>query len=108
MTLHPQGLEAEVNAYLTDVKSSNDIVKYWQDNQHIYLTIFKLTMNILPIEGTSVPLPELMETLQMLKFSLKQGQFLNFTTGMSKEDEVAVLEAMLTAEDSIPKDVEAY
>ncbi|PBK80382.1 hypothetical protein ARMGADRAFT_1040113 [Armillaria gallica] len=74
MTLHPQGLETEVNAYLTDVKSSNDMVKYWQ----------------------------------MLKFFLKQGQFLNFTTGMSKEDEVAVLEAMLTAEDSIPKDVEAY
>ncbi|PBK88349.1 hypothetical protein ARMGADRAFT_1034021 [Armillaria gallica] len=78
MTLHPQGLEAE------------------------------LTMDIPPIQGTSVPLPELMEALQMLKFFLKQGQFLNFTTGMSKEDEVAVLEAMLTAEDSIPKDVEAY
>ncbi|KAK0439304.1 hypothetical protein EV421DRAFT_1737834 [Armillaria borealis] len=29
-TLYPQGLEAEVNAYLTDVKSSNDMVKYWQ------------------------------------------------------------------------------
>ncbi len=29
-TLHPQGFEAEVNAYLTDVKSVNYMVKYWQ------------------------------------------------------------------------------
>ncbi|PBK81200.1 hypothetical protein ARMGADRAFT_948532, partial [Armillaria gallica] len=48
------------------------------------------------------------EALQMLKFSLKQGQFINFTAGTSKEDEIAVLEATLNAEDSILEDVEAY
>ncbi len=30
ITIHPQSLEAEVEAYLSDVKTSHDIVKYWQ------------------------------------------------------------------------------
>jgi len=59
-------------------------------------------MDILPIQGSSVPCervfssgkettmdrrnrisPELMEALQLLKFSLKQGHPLDFTTGTS-------------------------
>ncbi|KAK0457633.1 uncharacterized protein EV420DRAFT_1748418 [Desarmillaria tabescens] len=30
ITMHPQSLEAEVDAYLSDVKTSHNIVKYWQ------------------------------------------------------------------------------
>jgi len=37
---------------------------------------------------------ELMEALQMLKFSFRSGHILNFTAGTSQEDEVADLEQM--------------
>ncbi|KAK0209772.1 hypothetical protein IW262DRAFT_1302046 [Armillaria fumosa] len=36
-TVHPQSLEAEVQAYLSDVKCGNDIVKYWQDEEIVTL-----------------------------------------------------------------------
>ena len=84
-------------------------------------------MDILPIQGSAVPCervfssaketmaarrnrisPELMEALQMLKFSMKKGQGLNFTAGTSKIDEVAVLEAIDTEEAKFPEDMMAF
>ena len=84
-------------------------------------------MDILPIQGSAVPCervfssaketmaarrnrisPELMEALQMLKFSTKKGQGLNFTAGTSKIDEVAVLEAIDTEEAKFPEDMMAF
>ena len=52
--------------------------------------------------------PELMEALQMLKFSTKKGWGLNFTAGTSKIDEVAVLEAIDTEEAKFPEDMMAF
>ncbi len=142
--MHLQSLEAEVDAYLSDVKTSHDIVKYWQvslfvevlqhlvahqfqDNQLVYPTIFMMAMDILPIQGTSVPCecvfssgketttarqnwlsPELMEALQMLKFAFKRGQFLNFTEGTSKEAEVVALETLLAEQDRVPEDITTF
>ena len=70
-------------------------------------------MDILPIQGSSVPCEHvfssaketmtacrnrighvLMEALQMLKFSWRNGQRLDFTQGISREDEIAELELL--------------
>ena len=44
----------------------------------------------------------LMEMLQMLKFSLKSGRQLDFS---SREDVIAYLESVLEAETTIPEDI---
>ena len=73
--------------------------------------IFKLAMDILPIQGSAVPCehvfslaketmmarrsqisPELMRALQLLKFSVKQGRGLDFTNGFDWTDELTELE----------------
>jgi hypothetical protein len=46
---------------------------------------------------------ELMEALQLLKFSFKKGRELNFTVGVSEEDEIKEMEAV--AESAIPEDM---
>jgi hypothetical protein len=75
-------------------------------------------MDFLAIQGSAVPcervfssaketttarrnriLPELMEALQMLKFSFRAGHILNFTAGTSKEDEIRNLESVSEASD---------
>jgi hypothetical protein len=67
-------------------------------------------MDILPIQASLVPCervfsssketitarrnslsPQLVEALQLLKFSTKQGRGMNFTQGWKKEDEIADL-----------------
>jgi hypothetical protein len=67
-------------------------------------------MDILPIQASSVPCervfsssketitarrnslsPQLVEALQLLKFSTKQGRGMNFTQGWKKENEIANL-----------------
>ena len=51
---------------------------------------------------------DLMEMLQMLKFSLKGGESLNFTQGTSREDVVSYLDTLLDEENSVPEDIHAY
>jgi hypothetical protein len=90
-------------------------------------TIFALAMDILPIQGSSVPCervfsdaketttprrnrlsPEMMEALQMLKFSAKRGRELNFTSATSKLSEEEALDLAQTEQGSIPVDHESY
>lgn len=81
-------------------------------------------MDIIPIQGSAVPCErvfssaketttarrnrissELMEALQMLKFSFKKGRGLDFTTGTSREDELEDMEDTLEKEGFVPEDV---
>ena len=83
-------------------------------------------MDILPIQGSAVPCervfsssketmaarrsrikPELMEALQMLKFSVKKGRGLDFTTGLGWEAELDELETLTMARALIPEDLTA-
>jgi hypothetical protein len=50
--------------------------------------------------------PDLMEALQLLKFSLRQGRALDFTAGTSWEDERAEMEASHNA--SSPDDLDSF
>jgi len=96
-----------------------------QENQHQYPILFHLAMDILPIQGSSVPCehvfssgketttdrrscisPELMEALQLLKFSLRQGHPLDFTTGTSWDDELAEVETAHNAHE--PEDLDSF
>ena len=82
-----------------------------QANQEQYPHIFQLAMDILPIQATSVPcervfssgkdtmtaqqnriVPDLMEALQILKYSVRKGRSLNFTEGMSWDEELKEFE----------------
>ena len=84
-------------------------------------------MDILPIQGSAVPcervfssaketmsarrnhiLLELMEALQMLKFSLQKGRGLSFTEGWDKESELRELEKLASDEGMIPEDMMAF
>jgi len=51
---------------------------------------------------------DLMEMLQMLKFSLKSGQTLNFTQGISREDVLEFIQSIQDGENAVPEDVNAY
>ena len=52
--------------------------------------------------------PELMEALQMLKFSVKKGWGLDFTTGLGWEVELDELETLTMARALIPEDLTAF
>ncbi|KDR68046.1 hypothetical protein GALMADRAFT_78953 [Galerina marginata CBS 339.88] len=51
---------------------------------------------------------DLMEMLQMLKFSIKAGKRLDFSTGTTREDVIAFLEASLNEEIAVPDNIDAY
>jgi hAT family C-terminal dimerisation region len=93
-----------------------------QQNRRRFPTIFRLAMDVLPIQGSAVPCervfsssaetdaarrnkisPELMEALQVLKFALKKRRLV-FTQGMAKEAELKVLEEA----DSRPEDADSF
>ncbi|KAF5342876.1 hypothetical protein D9758_016086 [Tetrapyrgos nigripes] len=80
-------------------------------------------MDILPVQGSSVSSErvfssagedttkrhswmhhDLMEALQMLKFSLKRGTPINFTVGMKAEEEIDRLLGLLAAKDEVLED----
>jgi len=50
----------------------------------------------------------LMEQLQMLKFSFKQGQSLNFMAGTSEKEIVDYLERMTGGPDNASEDLHAF
>jgi hypothetical protein len=49
-----------------------------------------------------------MEALQLLKFSVRNGRGLNFTQGLSAEDEMSELEALMEDMSCIPRDINAF
>ena len=82
-------------------------------------------MDVLPIQGSSIPCervfssgketttaqrsrisPELMEALQLLKFSFRRGCFLDFTAGSSWDDELAEMEAAHNT--NLPDDLDSF
>ena len=84
-------------------------------------------MDIIPIQGSAVPCErvfssaketmtarrsrissELMEALQVLKFSIRKGQSLTFTAGTSCFEELNELEVLNTEEALIPVDIMAF
>ncbi|KAJ7472383.1 hypothetical protein B0H11DRAFT_1729332, partial [Mycena galericulata] len=52
--------------------------------------------------------PELMEALQMLKFSIKKGRGLNFTAGTSREAELALMELDMAESGLVPEDATGF
>ncbi len=98
-----------------------------QENQKQYPTIFSFALDILPIQGTAVPFEpvysrgpetdtlwrnrlgvEAMEALQMLKFSIRKGQGLNFTDGLDEALQIEELEALLHQQTLVPEDMQAF
>ena len=99
-----------------------------QENQTRYPTLFHLTMDILPIQGSAVSCervfssaketmtmwrnhigPDLMEALQILKFSVKHStSVLNFTSGWDENAAMAELEKAMEAEALIPEDISSF
>ena len=84
-------------------------------------------MDILPIPASAVPCervfssaketttarhgrisPQLMESLQMLKFSIRNGPSLNFMVGTSREEEIKELEGRAKESAQLPEDITSY
>ena len=82
---------------------------------------------ILPIQGSSVPCervfpsaketmtdrrsciqPELMEALQLLKYSVKHGRSLSFTAGYSCREEEKELERLMMIDEDAPENLKAF
>lgn len=51
---------------------------------------------------------DLMEALQMLKYAFNHGRGLNFTAGMSKDDEIKWLEALMDEQGAVPEDITSF
>lgn len=98
-----------------------------QEHRNQYPTIFKLAMDILPIQGSAVPCewvfssakqtmtdrrnnisPELMEALQVLKYSVKRGHPLDFTSHYSWKERMDELEAIMDDTVKVPNDYKDY
>jgi hypothetical protein len=90
-------------------------------------TVLSLALDVLPIQASSVPCervfssgketttprrsrisPDLMEALQVLKFSVRQGVALSFTTGMDWDDELKELESGDLHSQRIPEDIGSF
>jgi hypothetical protein len=84
-------------------------------------------MDILPIQASAVPCervfsssketmtarrsrisPELMEGLQLLKYSIRQGRGLNFTDGMDWGQELQELEMYGEMQKQVPDDITSF
>ena len=100
---------------------------FFQENQLCFPTLFAAALDFLPIQGSAVPCErvfslvketmsprrnrinaELMEALQMLKFTINRGQGLDFTCGTSKESELQTLELSMSEEVTVPEDINAF
>ncbi|KAH7904016.1 hypothetical protein BJ138DRAFT_1019731 [Hygrophoropsis aurantiaca] len=49
-----------------------------------------------------------MEALQILKFSFKHGERLNFTSGTTKEEEISIMEAVFADQMRVPEDINSF
>ena len=86
-----------------------------------------LAVDMLAIQGSSVPCErvfssgketmsahrnrmkyDLMEALQMLKFSINRGKELNFTAGLGRQDELHMLEKLDHLDSLVPEDLMAF
>jgi len=106
-------LEDEIEAYLLDSQAADSSIGYWQANQHRFPTLFLAALDYLAIQGSAVPCErvfssaketitmrrnrmgyDLMEALQMLKFTLRNHRVLDFSVGITKEAEIFRLEEL--------------
>ena len=106
---------------------SLELTVYIKENQLRYPTLFRLAMDILPIQASAVPCervfssgketmtarrnrisPMLMEALQILKFAIIHGHNLNFTTGLGLKDEMEWLSTLETQRSGIPEDLPSF
>ncbi|KAF5347876.1 hypothetical protein D9757_013414 [Collybiopsis confluens] len=120
-------LTEEVDQYLAEHSSATSSIVYWQEHCTRYPTIYKLAMDVLPIQGTSVPServfssagetntkrrsrisPEMMQALQVLKFGIKSRGSLNFTAGLTQEEQLQYLESVTEDRFTVPSDMRAY
>ena len=84
-------------------------------------------MDILPIQGSSVPCeqvflsaketmtdcrnhisPELVEGLQLLKYTVKHEYSINFQAGSSWEEERVAIEMLMQIDSEVPENLKAY
>lgn len=84
-------------------------------------------MDVIPIQASAVPCervfssaketitdrrnriaPKLMEALQMLKFSVRHGRGLDFTSGTSRSAELEDLETRERIETSVPDNIVSF
>ena len=98
-----------------------------KENQLRYPTLFLAALDYLPIQGSAVPCERvfssaketmtdrrnricerLMEEIQMLKFSVKNGRPLDFTAGTSEKDILKYLEEMTAGPDNVSEDLHTY
>ncbi|KIM54018.1 hypothetical protein SCLCIDRAFT_31420 [Scleroderma citrinum Foug A] len=115
-----QTVEQELASYVTSVCSpeGTDSISFWVMSRSAYPTLYRLAMDYLPIQASSVPCervfssasetmmkrrnrisPILMEAIQMTKFFLKKER-LNFTEGwvtLQKDMHIAVADNNLLA-----------
>ncbi|KIK54988.1 hypothetical protein GYMLUDRAFT_176368, partial [Collybiopsis luxurians FD-317 M1] len=92
-----------------------------------YPAIYRLAMDILPVQGTSIPSEcvfssagetdtnccnclssEMLQALQVLKFGIRTRGTLDFTCGLTYTEELEHLEALMNEEFSVPTDIRAY
>ena len=84
-------------------------------------------MDVLPIQASAVPCervfssaketmaprrsrisPDLMEALQLLKFTLRNGRSLDFTSGLGYMDELREMEESVSEQNDVPEDITSF
>ncbi|KAG6852533.1 hypothetical protein H0H87_009771 [Tephrocybe sp. NHM501043] len=77
-------VEQELKCYINNGVSDtaeylSDLTREWEHNEHSYPLLFRVAMDVLPVQASAVP------SLQMLKFSFKQER-LNFTGNLIADE----------------------
>ncbi|KAF9490692.1 hypothetical protein BDN71DRAFT_1434481 [Pleurotus eryngii] len=121
--LMPQGhyddVEAEVRAYLTKAHPAVNSVAFWQTikptsppSLHLQWTFYPYRDLLCLAKMTTACHnrinPDPMESLQVLKFSIKRGRRLDFTAGTSQDDELMELEVYNAQRLGAPQDITVF
>jgi len=104
-----------------------NVITLLKEYQQHYPTIFALAMDVLPIQASAVPCervfssaketmaprrsriaPNLMEALQLLKFTLRNGGSLDFTSGLGYKDELHEMENGESEQHKVPEDITSF
>jgi len=93
--------------------ASVELLKFWQNHESVYPLMYRVALDILPVQASAVPCerifsssketdalrrskmrPELMEILQLVKYSVRQDRLTFTENWVAREDDLLKIDSM--------------